>query len=75
MRCIEFLRFFFGIPNFGIGIPISQFFNSGICLKFFLTGIFGIGNRSGIPLPMGVPEIGTENWNSQPSVQVFEDSD
>jgi hypothetical protein len=31
MRCIEFLPLcFFGIPNFGIGIPISQFFNSGI---------------------------------------------
>ncbi len=26
---------FFGIPNFGIGIPISRFFNSGIWLKFF----------------------------------------
>jgi hypothetical protein len=31
------------------------------------TGIFGIENEIGIPLPMGVPEIGTENWNSQPS--------
>jgi hypothetical protein len=30
------------------------------------TGIFGIENGIGIPLPMGVPEIGTENWNSQP---------
>ncbi len=26
---------FFRIPNFGIGIPISWFFNSGIWLKFF----------------------------------------
>jgi hypothetical protein len=26
--------FFFGIPNFGIRIPISQFFNSGIREKF-----------------------------------------
>ncbi len=26
---------FFGIPNFGIGIPISWFFNSGIWLKIF----------------------------------------
>jgi hypothetical protein len=34
--------------------------------KNFLTGIFGIKNGIGIPLPMGVPEIGTKNWNSQP---------
>ncbi len=30
MRCAEFLRIFFGIPNFGIRILIRQFFNSGI---------------------------------------------
>jgi hypothetical protein len=30
------------------------------------TGIFGIENGIRIPLPMGVPEIGTKNWNSQP---------
>jgi hypothetical protein len=37
-----------------------------------LTGIFGIGNRIGIPLPIGVPEIGTKNWDSQPrGVTVF----
>ena len=30
------------------------------------TGIFGIVNGIGIPPPMGVPEIGTKNWNSQP---------
>jgi hypothetical protein len=35
--------------------------------KKILTGIFGIKNGIGIPLPMGVPEIGTKNWNSQPS--------
>jgi hypothetical protein len=35
--------------------------------KNFLTGILGIVNWIGIPLPMGVPEIGTKNWNSQPS--------
>jgi hypothetical protein len=29
-------------------------------------GIFGIENGIGIPLTMGVPEIGTKNWNSQP---------
>jgi hypothetical protein len=66
MRCIEFLRlFFFRIPNFRIGIPICRFFNSGIREKFS-TGIFGIKNGIGIPLPMGVPEIETENWNFQP---------
>ncbi len=35
-----------------------------------LTGIFGIKNGIGIPLSMGVPEIGTKNWNSQPSFQL-----
>ncbi len=30
-------------------------------------GIFGIKNRIGIPLTMGVPEIRTNNRNSQPS--------
>ena len=48
------------------GIPISQFFNSGFFFKTFLTRIFGIRNGSGILLPMGVPEIGTKNQNSQP---------
>ncbi len=66
MRCIQLLCFFFGIPNFGIGILISWFFNSGI-EKINPTVIFGIKNGSGIPLSMGVPEIGTKNWNSQPS--------
>jgi hypothetical protein len=32
------------------------------------TGIFGIENGIGILLPMGVPEIGTKNLNSQPSM-------
>jgi hypothetical protein len=31
------------------------------------TGIFGIKNGIGILFMMGVPEIGTKNWNSQPS--------
>ncbi len=31
------------------------------------TGIFGIKNEIRIPFTMGVPEIGTKNWNSQPS--------
>jgi hypothetical protein len=59
---------FFGIPNFVIRIPISRFFNSGIRKKN-PTGIFGIKNGIGIPLPMGVPEIGTKNWNSQPRIK------
>ncbi len=36
--------------------------------KYFPTGIFGIENGIGIPLPMGAPEIRTENWNAQPSI-------
>ncbi len=36
-------------------------------IKIFPTGIFGIGKGSDVPLPMGVPEIGTKNRrNSQP---------
>ena len=31
------------------------------------TGIFGIKHGIRIPLTVGVPEIGTKNWNSQPS--------
>ncbi len=57
--------FFFRILNFRIGIPIWWLFNSGI-QKNNLTKISGIGNGIGIPLPMGVPEIGTKNQNSQP---------
>ncbi len=30
------------------------------------TKIFGIRNKIGIQLPMGIPGIGTKNWNSQP---------
>ncbi len=67
----SYVNFFFGIPNFGIGIPISRFFNSEIHKKI-LTGIFGIENGIGIPLPMGVPEIGTKNWNPQPSFQGYQ---
>ncbi len=33
------------------------------------TRIFGIENGIGIPLTIGVPEIGTKNQNSQPSLQ------
>jgi hypothetical protein len=35
-----------------------------------LNRIFGIKNGSGIPLPMGVPEIGTKNRNSQPRMGI-----
>ncbi len=35
------------------------------------TGIFGIKNIIKILLPMGVPEIRTKDWNSQPSLQVL----
>ncbi len=38
--------------------------------KKTLTGIFGIVNGIGMPPPMGVPEIGTENWNSQPRLSL-----
>jgi hypothetical protein len=40
--------------------------------KQFPTGISGIKNGIGIPLPMGVPEIGTKNFNFQPSNQSYE---
>jgi hypothetical protein len=40
--------------------------------KYFPTGIFGIKNGIGIPLTMGVPEIGTKNWNSQPITKASE---
>jgi hypothetical protein len=35
--------------------------------KYVLTRILGTENGIGILLTMGVPEIGTENQNSQPS--------
>jgi hypothetical protein len=67
MRCIEFLHnFVFGIPNFGIRIPISQCFNSGIQEKNFNQNLWN-QNEIKILLPMGVPEVGTKNWNSHPS--------
>ncbi len=56
-----------GIPNFGIKIPIFWLSRHRNSRKKFPTGIFGIVNGIGIPLPKGVPEIGTKNWNSQPS--------
>ncbi len=34
------------------------------------TGISGIKNGIGIPLLMGVPEMGTKNQNSQPRKNV-----
>ncbi len=67
MRCIEFPRLFFS--EFQISESEFQFLNFSTAEfeKNFPTGIFGIENRMGIPLPMGVPEIRTKNWNSQPS--------
>ncbi len=67
MRCIEFLRFFF-FSEFGILESEFWFlhFSTAEFENNFPTGIFGIENGIGIPLPMGVPEIGTENRNSQP---------
>jgi hypothetical protein len=35
------------------------------------TGIFGIKNGIKIPLLMEVPENGTKNWNSQPSIRIY----
>ncbi len=34
------------------------------------TGIFKIKRKIGIPLSMGVPEIGTKNQSSQPRIHV-----
>jgi hypothetical protein len=65
MRCIEFLRLFFRNTefwNWNSNFSIFQQRNS----KKIPTRIFGIKNGIGILLPMGVPEIGTKNWNSQP---------
>jgi hypothetical protein len=65
MRCIEFLRYFFQhseFQNWNSDFLIIQQWNS----KKIPTRSFGIKNGIGILLPMGVPEIGTKNWNSQP---------
>jgi hypothetical protein len=68
MRCIEFLRLFFS--EFQISELEFGFTNFSTAeFKKNLTGIFGIKNRIGIPLPMGVSEIGTKNWNSQPRLE------
>jgi hypothetical protein len=40
-------------------------------LKKNPTGIFGIENGIGVPLTMGVPEIGTKNRDSQPRRERF----
>ncbi len=63
------------IPTF-IFFWYSKFWNRNSNFSIFQqrnskknpTGIFGIKNETGILLPMGVPEIGTENRNSQPSL-------
>jgi hypothetical protein len=70
IRCTEFLgKEITGIPN--IANRNSDFLTLQT-LEFqtkILTGIFGIEYGIRILLTMGVPEIGTENWNSQPSNQ------
>jgi hypothetical protein len=67
IRCTEFLnKEITGIPNIAnwnsdfLTVHTSEF------QKKNPTGIFGIESRIVIPLTMGVPEIGTKNWNSQP---------
>jgi hypothetical protein len=59
--------FSYEVPEFRILESEFQFSDSpdiGIQKKN-PTGIFGIENGIGILLTMGVPEIGTKNWNSQ----------
>jgi hypothetical protein len=70
MRCSEFLcKQITGIPNFCKSeFQFSDFPDIGISKK---TGIFGIKNGIGIPLLLGVPEIRTKNWNSQPSLASY----
>ena len=71
IRCTEFLRKeITGIPN--IANRNSDFLTL-LTLEFQKkksTGIFGIEHGIGTPLMMGVPEIGTKNWNSQPSSHI-----
>jgi hypothetical protein len=67
MRRSEFLRQqITGFPNFA-----NQNFNHQTFQKLEfqknLTRISGIGSGIRILPPMGVPEIGTKNWNSQQS--------
>jgi hypothetical protein len=65
MRCIESLRsFFFEFRILELEFQYLKF--STAEFKKNPTGIFRIENGIRIPLPMGVPEIGTENRNPQP---------
>jgi hypothetical protein len=66
IRRTEFLRKeITGIPN--IANQNSNFLTlQTLEFKKKSTVIFGIKNGIGIPLTMGVPEIGTKNRNSQP---------
>ncbi len=69
IRRTEFLRKeITGIPN--VANQNSNFLTlqTAEFQKKNPTGIFGIKHGIGIPLTMGVPEIGTKNWNSQPSI-------
>jgi hypothetical protein len=68
MRCSEFLRKqITGILNFANCNSSFLTFQTSELQKINPTGISGIENEIGIPLLMGVPEIRTKNWNSQPS--------
>jgi hypothetical protein len=66
MRCTKFLRYFFS--EFQISESEFRFGDFSTAeLKKKPTRISGNENGIGILLPMGVPELGTKNWNSQPS--------
>ncbi len=68
-RLSEFLcKQITGILNFANRNSNFMTFQTPEFQKKNLTRISGIKNRIGIPLPMGVPAIGTKIWNSQPSV-------
>ncbi len=68
---------FFGIPNFGIGIPISRFFNSGIWLNFLwpessesetdLEFRFWWGSRKSEP-KIGIPNQGSLSCGKSSSI-------
>ncbi len=67
MRLSEFLhKQITRIPNFANRNFNFRTFHTSEFLKQNPTRISGIKNEIGILLPMGVPDIGTKNWNSQP---------
>jgi hypothetical protein len=68
IRRTEFLRKeITGVPN--IANRNSNFLTlQTLEFQKKIDWIFGIEHGIGILLTMGVPEIGTKNWNSQPSI-------